>query len=381
MPRARSLDALTGLRFFPALAVLVFHFGRGPIPPEHPLRSLLEAGFLGVDMFFVLSGFVLVHAYRDEAFAQPGSRIAFYRARAARIVPLYLVSLALGFAVDPAYAIRTIAGPLGWLKLGMVMTLTNAWAHQGMFFLNWAAWSLSVEAFFYVLFPFLAPRLAALGTRALWGVIALAYVVGFVAPTVYMTVNPDHLAPPIYKPDQELWSWYLKFFPLCHLHEFVLGAAVGALFVRHEAAFDRFVSRRPDLLAFAAFAPIVLAAAASRHIPYPWLHGALLPPVFAALIAVLACGRGRLARLFATRPLGLLGRASYGMYILQVPVVYLSRNWWGAATSLPATAALVAGMTALSIVAHLAIEEPLRRAFAPAKRRLISEPSSLPSSG
>ena len=232
-----------------------------------------------------------------------------------------------------------------------------------MFFLNWAAWSLSVEAFFYVLFPFFAPRFRTLSTRSLFLVATVAYAVGFVAPVCYLLANPDGLSAPLYLPDQQVWSWYLKFFPLCHVHEFLLGAVAGALFVRHEEQISRFVVRRPDVLAIATLAPTVLAASASRHIPFPLLHNALLPPVFAAMLVVLGCGHGMLARALSTRPLVLLGRASYALYILQVPVVYLSGKWIATPSTGMGTAALLLGLVAISVLAHLLIEEPARRAL------------------
>ena len=67
-PRVRHYPPLTGLRFVAASAVLLYHFGAGYLQRNgapYPIVTLLENGFLGVSLFFILSGFILTHTYRE----------------------------------------------------------------------------------------------------------------------------------------------------------------------------------------------------------------------------------------------------------------------------------------------------------------------------
>ena len=64
-PARVSLDALTGLRFVASVGVVMHHFGQSALP-EGPLRNLARAGFVGVDLFFIMSGFVLGYVYRPS---------------------------------------------------------------------------------------------------------------------------------------------------------------------------------------------------------------------------------------------------------------------------------------------------------------------------
>jgi peptidoglycan/LPS O-acetylase OafA/YrhL len=153
------IDSLTGLRGLAALWVLGFHaFVIAGMPTSGslwPLREVLHSGWLGVDVFFVLSGFLLtrnllIEDKRDHRV----SWTAFFLARAARLLPAYYAQLALlaGLGVF-------IASPLVWSPTGAGEVLAhgllwlNAWPWVGAHVSPW--WSLSVEAMFYVSMPML----------------------------------------------------------------------------------------------------------------------------------------------------------------------------------------------------------------------------------
>ena len=99
-----KIPALTGLRAIAALWVLALHFGEGVSASWPPaVRSVLSTGFIGVDLFFVLSGFILAWTYLREDGTLSVSRSEFWTARAARILPVYYVSLAISL---PMFAMR-----------------------------------------------------------------------------------------------------------------------------------------------------------------------------------------------------------------------------------------------------------------------------------
>lgn len=186
MPHRRpDLHALTGLRFPAALAVVAVHLSghvEALLPGAFvPLRPALAVGRLGVELFFVLSGFILGYHYLD-AFAQPSwARYrGFLRQRLARIYPLHIATLAVLalFAGVMSGIGRGIdgAGAYGIGDLFANVALVQCWTLRDCG-LSWngPAWSLSAEWFAYLLFPLVA--LAVARTRRRGAIVAALGVV------------------------------------------------------------------------------------------------------------------------------------------------------------------------------------------------------------
>src|SRR5579875_3536705 len=147
-----ALPALTGLRAVAALFVFGFHTSSYG-PTAFPVWHVFDIGFVGVAFFFVLSGVVLTWS------ARPGQLAGdFWFRRAARIYPSFLVATlaAIGIYV-------WLGGQHGpWWSLPFVFVLLHAWAptQEVQSAADGVSWSLSCEAFFYLLFPGIMPWLA-----------------------------------------------------------------------------------------------------------------------------------------------------------------------------------------------------------------------------
>jgi peptidoglycan/LPS O-acetylase OafA/YrhL len=158
----KRLESLTGLRWFAAFGVFCFHLGY--LVADRPkLRAAAELGYKGVPFFFVLSGFVLAWVYR------PGdSPLRFYWHRFARIWPamaaVALVALALQY--------RWTGTQPPPVDIAFAFSLLQAWSPEHMYAVNVVAWTLSAEAFFYLLFPLLVRGLIRLRPPALLAVSA-----------------------------------------------------------------------------------------------------------------------------------------------------------------------------------------------------------------
>ena len=150
-----DLRSLTTLRFLAALWVVLFaawpHLDVGFVP------TAVTKGYLGVEVFFVLSGFILSHVYLEAAGPRDGfSYRGFLWARIARVYPLHLVTLA-GMIVLGAGA--TLAGLtvseslLDWRSLPAHLSLTHAWGLAASAAFNHPSWSISAEWFAYLSFP------------------------------------------------------------------------------------------------------------------------------------------------------------------------------------------------------------------------------------
>jgi len=361
------LPALTSLRFFAAFHVLLFHVHAiaAPFGPWW-FRKLSSIGYVGVSFFFVLSGFILVYTYAEK----PVRPREFWLARFARVYPAYALALLLTtpfflFAVQHFNEIKVpfMAFQAAHVKLAAALEilLLQAWVPPAALSWNPVGWSLSVEAFFYLLFPFLLLRYTRFLRRQLFAVIAICWLASNLISFSYTVLRPDGLV----NPDSNVYtSWMnvVKFLPVARLPEFLMGMAAGFVFLR---------SPKNDRLALPLVGVGVIAvavvAALSDKIPYAVIHTALLSPAFVAIIYGVAL-RARWASLLESRLLVLCGEASYSMYLIHSNIVFSVfhtekgdlRN-----TNFGGLALCLAIVLAISMVIYKFVEEPARRKLRP----------------
>lgn len=355
---AAHIDALTSLRFFAALYVLLLHSGSSAIMSAVSLpgffQRFLANGYLGVNFFFVLSGFILAHVYQGRL-EGPYFSAATWRygvARFARVYPVYLLALVLTIAASP--------GILGWHRLPQ-LALLQCWLPpvyaDNSLNDNGPAWTLSVELFFYLSFPFILKRAERLRTRTILAVVValFAAMVEFRLPTMgtgregFAGMNP--------------WMFYVPL-PLLRTPEFIYGLLLGIVHRRAVVA----------SLPWTVYAAIATTLVALCVTTAPWVASAATI-CFGALILLVAVNlpQTALARPLGSRALVLLGGASYAVYLLQQPV----HMWlWILAgnQSVVARLAYAPSLVLLSVVVFLYYETPLRELL----RRVISSPKTHP---
>jgi peptidoglycan/LPS O-acetylase OafA/YrhL len=342
-----------------------------------------------VSLFFVLSGFILVYVYASNAGSLRGPQRAFYVARFARIYPVYLVGLAL--ALGPYLLWHTCAsgnsGCATSMRLPVILSslvLLQGWDPMHLLYLNGPGWSLSDEAFFYALFPALIPLVARVRTRHLLALIAGLCAVALLPPLLYAIFRPDgaHVA--------NLWDafWFQMTYycPLLRLPDFVVGVALGWLFVQRQregttvapsiARLKPGVGESIVLLALTMLVIIGVIPVLLPSLALDPLLDTLLLPVMAALIYTTAWSQGSIARVLGSGPLVLLGEASYGLYILHWPLwIWYTRLLHQPSTgylprlpSLALFALYLVMLIGLSVACFRFVETPLRiairRAFA-----------------
>ena len=154
VPTPPDLRALTTLRFLAALWVVLYtawpHLDVGFVPVA------VTKGYLGVETFFILSGFILSHVYLEAAGEKRFRYGGFLWARLARVYPLHLVTLfgMIGLGVVATAAGMSIDGSLtNWRDLPAHLTLTHAWGLAGSSAFNHPSWSISAEWAAYLGFP------------------------------------------------------------------------------------------------------------------------------------------------------------------------------------------------------------------------------------
>jgi peptidoglycan/LPS O-acetylase OafA/YrhL len=361
-----QLTALTTLRFVAALHVVLFHMWvTGELTTGPGLfRSFVSIGYIGVNFFFVLSGFILVYTYTRPSLDAP----RFWQARFARIYPAYAVSLLVS-APFFFYAVRSLHLPFyAWsaqhLPVACIATLTllQSWIPQGALTWNPVCWSLSVEAFFYLLFPVLLLWCRRRATRALPVWIGACALVSLSLSLLYIGLHPDGIDKVNSGETTLLWKNILSFNPVVRLPEFLTGMLAGELFLRAQ------VSRTRALpLVLGGVLVVVTLTALVGVVPTPLISAGFLSPAFAAIIFGLAL-QPPWAAFLELKWLMLLGEASYSLYLLHSTVmseVYdrLPSFPHGTRASLAFAAAIGA-----AVLCFIFVEQPARDVLRPRKR-------------
>ena len=361
-----QLTALTTLRFVAALHVVLFHMWvTGELVTGPGLfRSFVSIGYIGVNFFFVLSGFILVYTYTKPSLDAP----RFWQARFARIYPAYAVSLLVS-APFFFYAVRWLHLPFYlWsaqhLPVACIATLTllQSWIPQGALTWNPVCWSLSVEAFFYLLFPLLLLWCRRRATRALPVWIGACALVSLSLSLLYIGLHPDGIDKVNSGETTLLWKNVLSFNPVVRLPEFLTGMLAGELFLRAQ------VSRTRALpLVLGGVLVIVTLTALVGTVPTPLISAGFLSPAFAAIIFGLAL-QPPWAAFLELKWLVLLGEASYSLYLLHSTVMSeVYDRLWSFPHGTRAALAFAAAIGA-AVLCFIFVERPARDVLRPRKR-------------
>lgn len=356
-PYPAVIHSLTSLRYIAAVWVVFFHFKQ--YFPQSGLESLplLQLGYLGVDFFFILSGFVLAHVYLDKIAARRFDYWGFVVRRFARVYPMHLLCLFLTIVLG------VVAARLGWQfavwdpttflgadrgetirALFANVTLIHAWgATKGLTF-NLPSWSISAEWFAYLLFPAVV---LAVGQRRLPSVLAVVASLVFL---VGLALAHEILL------RRSLFETTWNMGVLRILPEFTLGVAL-----RHWGGVFTLGPRmaRPAFFASCALLVVLLMVQAP----------ALAAVLVLALIVLLAAdaerqsGLGPMCHPFPV----LLGEVSYSVYMLHFPIGVALLDFGlrsQSAAAMPLAIGLIVAtivlITVLSWLSHRFFEIPAR---------------------
>lgn len=300
------LPQLNFTRFLAAIAIVIYHFGRYSYPFNFPETKYLMANLdTLVSYFFILSGFVMILANTKKGLTAISiSNKVFWINRLARLYPLYLFALLFFVAV---YGISKIDLTPFLLNL----TLTQAWIPDYALSLNTAGWALSVEIFFYACFPFILPILTRLNNKQHIALSLFLWIVSLLA----MHYLIDIKAP----------KGFIYFFPLIHLSNFVIGLCAGLLLARNFSQLQKYNRAFGLSFLFLSIGALYLLLTNSLLLKYQ--HNGSMAPVYLSLLFFLSLGSGSWVKLLSHPVIIYLGEISFAIYIIQVPVYILFRDY------------------------------------------------------
>lgn len=349
VPRLPALKALTSVRFFAALHVALFHMVR-PFSLWGPLAPIMSAGYHGVSFFFFLSGFILTYSHAAEYELGRGSPTRFWVARIARIYPVYLLSMLFAgyagfhFFRQPIHIIAYIADLL----------MIQSWSVRVVNFFHVTAWSISVEMFFYFLFPFLLLRLRPASRAKGWLAVFGFWLLAMIPPLLCLVFGLDGSWT---DGGQSIQVFRVHRLPILALPEFLAGVVLGWIYLRFPPA--------PGLAKYLAPIGIVAFTSAlsqSPHLPNVMISNGLFIPLYSLIILGLS-DVNWLSRALSASWLVLLGEASFALYLFH----FLFNDWtmehFGAGSGLVSATWKLAIVISISVAPHLFVERPARKAI------------------
>lgn len=365
------IATLTSLRFFAAAAIVMHHLpGLLWFPPNAFAPLPLHQG---VSFFFVLSGFILQHAYRESV--DGASYPRFLAMRFSRLWPCHIAVIALVVLAGGQDLVDFIDATYSKAQIFASLFLFQAWSPDamGLFALNGPAWALSAELFYYALFPFLSRQAYRFPYRpAVAGaLITFSWLAGLW----------------LFKPDADIIVLSVNN-PLARIFEFTIGITAYEAVVRHRIRFINTFHEACAILLVIAFvgflSPAVASFAGARgHIVLSnWLIASFSSAAFVALIVVFSLQRGVLSRFLASAPIVYLGDISFALFLVHQPVIfYLNRHhaWFSSHPVIWQVVLFIIILLGLSAVLHHFVENPCTsvvKRFVQRRREAVSDTDS-----
>src|SRR5579863_4506512 len=343
---------INGLRGIAVILVVLYHLG---------IRSV-RGGFIGVDVFFVISGFLISAIILSDVQAGKFSLGRFYERRIRRIGPALLFMMCGTIVLAYFYLLPSEMKNFAKSLLSAAFSSANIffWSKSGYFDTSadtqplLHTWSLAVEEQFYLVFPLLIMAIHKWAPKRLKLAVVLLALTSLVVGSIQAFVSPSSAF----------------FLPFGRAWEFLLGTL---LFLK---VFPEFEKRRAREIAAASGLALILAAGLfySPKTPFPGLS-ALVPCVGTALIIVAGTRSTTIVgRLLSTKPMVGLGLISYSLYLWHWPILVFQRLGTlliNVASAHVTQAVIFAVALTVSYLSWRFVEEPFRRNHPPIPRRIL----------
>ncbi len=341
---------IDGLRAVAVLSVVLYHVG----------SSLFSGGYVGVDVFFVISGYLITTIIVKEIASGSFSIARFYERRARRILPALTAMVAATLLVG-----NLLLADSGRVDLGRSAIATALFSSNILFFLQAGyfdgpaemkpllhTWSLAVEEQYYIFFPLLLILIARFSKRRY-----LAWLAGLGALSLLacIVVTRIDASAAFYLIPTRAWELFL--------------GSILSLHVLPQAT-SRSVREGTSLLGAGLIAYAVFRF--TPDTPFPGV-AATLPTIGAGLVIYAGIGGGAsiVSRILSLRPVVFIGLISYSLYLWHWPVIAYTKLYSITGPTMGQTAVMVAAIFALSILSWRYVELPFRKAGPPSRTPLV----------
>jgi len=326
---------IDGLRALAVVPVILFHAG----------FELFSGGFVGVDVFFVISGYLITTILIDDIENKRFSIVNFYERRARRIMPalFFIVTLTLFFSLLylPPHALKDV----GESVVAVSFFLSNIFFYWEVdYFANTAelapllhTWSLAVEEQYYVLFPIFLILTWSFGkNKVFWMIVVMAAISLLLSEWGWR----KDVQANFYLTPARAWE--------------ILAGSIAAFIVRENGV------QKNDLLALLGLAAIIFSIFFyDENIPFPSVYA--LMPVIGVVLLVLYGGKETLAaKLLSIKVFVRVGLISYSLYLSHNIVFALSRNIGIGLSDITIKITLISVSIILALISFFLIEKPFR---------------------
>lgn len=330
---------IDGLRALAILSVLLYHSG---VP-------LFSGGFTGVDIFFVISGYLIGGHIFSELGSGTFSFASFYQRRAKRILPAFYLVLAFTILAALLLLSPYEAAQFGRSAFWAALSASNIlfWKTTGYFDLKselnplLMTWSLGVEEQFYAVIPLLLVLLTRVRRNLVLPVVLLSCVMSFLFAVREVGVHPTMV------------------FYLLPARAWEMGIGVGLAIAERKGRIA-WLSTLAQALGVAGLllvlTPVFLLTVAT---PFPGV--AALPSVLGTALLLATPSSWISKRLFSLPPLVFVGRISYSLYLWHWPLLALARVVCGGKLNPVVTVAMIAASFVAATLSYLFVEQPFRR--------------------
>ena len=375
------IASLTGLRYVAAVTVAVGH-GSLALRQDWLAQLIAQVSSIGMTLFFVLSGFVLWLNYSFNFQFKPFSEALreFAIARFARLYPMY--AAVVFFIVGWLMVRRGTGAP----SLGFLLTMTQAWfpVLDGTMLVAVVPalqhlWSISVELFFYLLFPFVCLLLRGVnGLRTTMLLALLNLAIFAVAIAAFFGLGEPLLKAVIPSLTTDSMQWLTYYSPYLHVSQFLAGCIAAMIYKKLESGPIGDRERRGVTALFwlsvggLGIAPVALFVQPFLPSSYFWIElGVRLGEVVSFSVILIAASRYGLARFLSSRVMVFGGECSYSIYLLHPFLIRLAMIGKSETPAVPEflfrLGLFVMIATVVAAVTYAVIEAPsrswIRRAF------------------
>lgn len=339
------IEQLTFTRFIAAVAIVIFHFGRdSQIFSNEYVSFIFNNANIGVSYFFVLSGFVMIIAYQNRTV----SFFNYLKNRFARIYPVYVLAIILMVVIQSFSSFNKE-------DLFLNLTMLQSWISGKAQTVNYPGWSLSVELFFYISFPFLLNYIYSKKNLKVISISVLLF--WLLSQLLFHGIINGMITIPYYTIEDAFYH------PILHINEFLIGNLAGLYFIKKRDAIQK-----------KNFLPLILVLFLGSLALLKFkiglnFHNGFLAVVFVPIIYLLSRSNDIITKLISKKPFVFLGEISYSIYILQVPVwLFLSdyrmEKYFGFSKTSDVSASFFMRLFILIIfssLCYLYFEKPLRK--------------------